>query len=120
MLLRGWQQEVAQLRSPMTVGAWVSPLMDKSARPEKLTGHDCVNWAEDFVTTLGSKRPGLPQALKWAKDQGETQLRPEDALAFLVDEPRSKASPRNGLRAWRRLKVRYNPARSSAQARLNF
>lgn len=98
-------------------------LMDEPARQEKVTGHDYMNLAEDFVAILGSKQHGLPRALKWADDQSETQTRPEDALApahegaelcyyilvFVVGgRTMHVGEGGNGLEARRRLKVRYN------------
>lgn len=61
MRLRGLQQEVADLRSQTTGGA-------RAAKLENSSGHDHMNWAEDFMAILRATRPSLPRALKWASD----------------------------------------------------
>lgn len=55
--------------------------MGKSAKSEKCSGHDYMHWPEDFVASLGAKRPAVVRSLKRAEDQREVSISPEMARA---------------------------------------
>lgn len=114
------QAEVAQLRAPPAEiaqlraqgaesgAARATPLMDKTARAERFTGDDCLNWAEDFADIDDDGASPMERIMWVAGDwnllgEGET---PFSALAASCGPSERRRGDCCHLRACARAQIR--------------
>ncbi len=111
-------------------------LVDKGIQPGTFNGQGYHNWAEDFIAIVGAKNESISEAMKWGESKGDNSVTIEEAtlnvphftetdarelyvylMHHLLGEPRiiAKGANGNGIEAWRKLKMRYDPVSETSQ-----